>query len=64
MIFKRLKKPDPEAEERRRQEMEDVKLSWKDRLALVISAYAVLVIPSVLVIVGICLLLLWVFGAL
>ncbi len=64
MIWNRIKPPDPEKEEQFHQQMKDVKLSWKDKLAMVLSAFVVLFLPALLVVLGIALLALWAFGAL
>ncbi len=64
MIWNRIKRPDPEKEEEFREQMKEVKLSWKDKFAMVISAYAVLLVPALLVVGGICLLACWLFGLL
>ena len=60
----RLPRPDPEKEAQRRKDMENVKVSWKDKLAMVVTAYVVLLLPALLILGGICLLVLWLFGAL
>lgn len=62
MIFKRLKKSTPEQEEAFAQMLEQEKVGWKDRLAMMLSAYVVIVIPCLLVLIGICLFMLWIFG--
>ncbi len=56
-------KPDPEKERQLREGMENTHLSWKDKFAMVFSAYVVLLLPAILVIVGFGLLVLWIFGA-
>ncbi len=62
MIWKRLKKSTPEQEEEFAQRMDEVKPGFKDKVAMLISALLVLVLPSVLVLVGLCALVLWIFG--
>ena len=64
LFFKRLKKLTPEEEEERRQAIANADLTWKDRLAMVISAVVVLLIPSVLVLLALCLVVLLIFGVL
>lgn len=64
MIWNRLKPSDPEKERQFREQMKDVKLGWKDKFAMVFSAMLVLLLPSVLLLVGMCLLMLWIFGIL
>ncbi len=64
MIWNRIKPPDPEKEAQFHEQMKDVKLGWKDKLAMILSAYVVLLLPALLVVVGMALLMLWLFGAL
>jgi len=58
MIFGRLKKSTPEQEEEFGKMMEQEQVGWKDKLAMLISAYLVIMLPIIvflLVFVGICL---------
>ena len=64
MIFKRLKKSTPEEEEQFGRMMEEEKVGWKDKFAMIISAFAVIVLPSLLILIGMSTLMLWVFGLL
>ena len=64
MIFKRLKKSTPEEEEQFGQMLEQEKVGWKDRLAMMLSAYVVIVIPCILVLIGLSVFTLWLFGLL
>ena len=64
MIFKRLRKSTPEEEEQFGRMMEEQNVGWKDRFAMMISAYVVIVIPCLLVLIGMCVLMLWLFGLL
>ena len=48
MIFGRLKKSTPEQEEQFGKMMEEEKVGWKDKLAMLISAYLVIMIPVIL----------------
>lgn len=64
MIFKRLKKSTPEQEKQFEDMMVEEKVSWKDRLAMMLSAYVVIVIPCLLVLIGLSALTLWLFGLL
>lgn len=64
MIFKRLKKSTPEQEKQFEDMMIQEKVSWKDRLAMMLSAYVVIVIPCLLVLIGLSVLTLWLFGVL
>lgn len=64
MIFKRLKKSTPEEEKEFSNMMEEEKVGWKDRLAMMLSAYVVIVIPCLLILIFMCVFMLWVFGLL
>ena len=63
-ILDRLKRMTPKQEAEKRKELTQVEVSWKDRLAMVVSAYVVLLIPALIVIVVISLLGLLLFGVL
>ena len=60
MLFrKRLKKPDPEAEQKLRQEIQaEGGVSKKDTVAMILSAYLT-ILPVVLVVLGIMVLFIW-----
>ena len=62
MIWKRLKKATPEQEQEFKNRMEGVPL--QDKVIMTVTAFFVLVIPCLLVIGGMCLLLMWMFGML
>ncbi len=63
MIWRRLKKASKEDEERFREQMANADLTFKDKFAMVISAYAVLLLPAVAVLLVLSLIVLWIFGA-
>ncbi len=66
-IWKRLKqsaKQSPQQEKERREEMEKLKLTWKDKFAMVFSAYIVIFLPAAVILVLLALLCLWLFKAL
>ena len=63
-ILDRLKRMTPDQEAKKRKELAQVEVSWKDRLAMVFSAYLVLLVPALIVIVLLCLVSLWLFGIL
>ena len=62
MIWKRLKKATPEQEKEFKERMEGV--PFQDKVIMTVTAFFVLVIPCLLVIGGMCLLLMWMFGML
>lgn len=64
MIWKRIKKSTPEEEQRFKEQQEEMKVSPKEKLIMVLTAYAVIVLPCLLVLVGLSLFMLWILGAL
>ena len=64
MIFKRLRKSTPEEEEQFGKMLEEEKVGWKDKFAMMLSAYVVIVIPCLLVLIGMSVFMLWVIGLL
>ena len=44
--------------------MEEEKVGWKDRLAMMLSAYVVIVIPCLLILIFLCVFMLWIMGLL
>lgn len=66
MLFfkKRLKKSTPEEDRQFRQMMQENEIGFKDGMAMIASAFLVLVLPCLLILCGIALLGLWLFGVL
>jgi len=64
MIWRRIKKVKKEDEEKFSQMMEEQKPSGKDIFAMILSAFFVIVLPCALVLVGLSLLVLLLFGVL
>lgn len=64
MIWRRLKKYAAEQEEQSRGEREAIHVSFKERLVMVLTAYVVILLPCMLVLIGLCLLVSWLFGLL
>lgn len=68
MIWRRLKKATREQEEEFAERMSDETMSRKERtkdhFAMIMSAFLVIVLPCLLVLVGFALLILFLFGAL
>lgn len=46
-IWKNITKPNPEKEKKLRDEIAQEEIGWKDKLAMIVSAYAVLFLPAV-----------------
>ena len=61
---KHLKKSTPEQEAQFGRMLEEEHVGWKDKLAMVLSAYLVIVTPILLVLIGMCVFALWIFGLL
>ena len=68
MIWKRLKKYANEQEERVEEEnrapQEDLHISFWEQLLMVLTAYVVILIPCLLILIGLYLLVSWLFGLL
>ncbi len=62
MIWRRLKKSTPEQDAEFQERMTEAKLTFKDKLAIVLSAYLVLLLPALAVLLGICTLAMWLLG--
>lgn len=66
MIWRRLKKyaAEQEAKQIPEDDLDEVHVSFRERLVMVLTAYAVILIPCLLVLIGLCLLASWLFGLL
>ncbi len=64
MIWRRLRKSTKEEDRKFAQMMEDEHVTFKERLLMTLVAYAVILIPCILVLVGFGLLVLWMVHAL
>lgn len=62
--WKKLKKSTPESEKEFGDRFKEAGVTWKDKLAMIISAFFVLFLPAALILGGFGLLVLWMFGAL
>ncbi|MBE5761321.1 MAG: hypothetical protein E7334_04925 [Clostridiales bacterium] len=63
-IWKRLKKSTPEQEEEFSEIMTEEKVGFKDKMAMIVSAFFVLVVPSALVLIILSVIVLALFGQL
>lgn len=63
MIFKRLKKSTKEQDQEFAERMSDEHVTWKDKFAMVFSAYLVILIPCILVLLAFAGVILLVMGA-
>ena len=65
MIWKRLKQYASKQEEKQgTEEKEDIHVTFREQLVMVLTAYAVIVLPCALILIGLCLLVTWLFGLL
>lgn len=66
MIWKRLKKYADEQEKNQPPEeaRDEIHVSFQERLLMTLTAYVVIVLPCLLVLIGLCLLACWLFGLL
>ncbi|MDE7004796.1 MAG: hypothetical protein K2P08_10225 [Oscillospiraceae bacterium] len=66
MIWRRLKKYAGGQEQKppQEEEREKIRVSFWERLVMTLSAYVVILLPCLLVLIGLCLLVCWMFGLL
>ena len=60
--WKNLKKSTPEQEEQFKEMLYEEKVTWKDRIAMVLAAYLAILLPCALILTAVGLLLIWIFG--
>lgn len=61
-VFKRLHEPIEEIEQEPNENEEKIKVSFGDQLVMMGTAFVVIVIPCVLVLLALSLLSMWIFG--
>ena len=61
-VFKRLHEPIEEIEQEPNENEEKIKVSFGDQLVMIGTAFIVIVIPCVLVLLALSLLSMWIFG--
>lgn len=61
-VFKRLHEPIDEIEQEPNENEEKIKVSFGDQLVMMGTAFIVIVIPCVLVLLALSLLSMWIFG--
>jgi hypothetical protein len=62
MIFKRLKKSTKEEEEQFSMMLEEEKVGWKDKLAMLIAAFFTIMLPCIAVLLAFAGLIMWIIG--
>jgi len=60
--WKNLKKSTPEQEEQFKEMLYEEKVSWKDRISMVLAAYLTILLPCAIILVAVGLLVIWIFG--
>lgn len=63
MIFKRLRKSTPEEDQEFAERMNSEEVTWKDKFAMVFSAFLVILVPCILVLLAFAGLILLFLGA-
>lgn len=61
-FFKKLKKSTPEDEYQFRNMMQEQNVPLVDKLVMIATAFAVLVLPCALILVGMSAIVMWIFG--
>ncbi len=61
--WKNMKQATSEDEAKFREQMQENQVSWKDGCAMTLAAFLVIVLPVSLILIGVCLLVMWGFGA-
>lgn len=61
-VFKRLHEPIGEIEQEPNENEEKIKVSFGDQLVMIGTAFIVIVIPCILVLLALSLLSMWIFG--
>ena len=64
MIRKRLKKSSKEEDQKFARMMEEEHVTFRERLIMILTAYVVLLLPSILILIALALFSLWLFGVL
>ena len=62
MIFKRLKKSTKEEEAQFSMMLEEGKVGWKDKLAMLIAAFFTIMLPCIAVLLAFAGLIMWIIG--
>lgn len=64
MIWKRLKKSTKEQEQQFEEGLDELNVTFREKLIMTLTAYVVIVIPCLLVLVGLSLFMMWIMGLL
>ncbi|MCI9143931.1 MAG: hypothetical protein HFH87_15175 [Lachnospiraceae bacterium] len=64
MIWKRIRKSSQEEEEKFRKGMQEAGVSFREKLVMTLTAYVVIVLPCLLILIGLSVFMLWIMGLL
>lgn len=63
MIWRRLKKSTKEEDQKFAEMMEEEHVPFRERMLMTLTAYVVLLLPSILILLALALFSMWLFGA-
>ena len=64
MIWKRIRKSSQEEEENFQKELREASVSFREKLVMTLTAYVVIVLPCLLLLIGLSAFMLWIMGLL
>ncbi len=64
MIWKRIRKSSQEEEEKFQKELREASVSFREKLVMTLTAYVVIVLPCLLLLIGLSAFMLWIMGLL
>ena len=64
MIWKRIRKSSQEEEEKFLKGMQEAGVSFREKLVMTLTAYVVIVLPCLLILIGLSVFMLWIMGLL
>lgn len=64
MIWKRIRKSSQEEEKKFQKELREAGVSFREKLVMTLTAYVVLVLPCLLLLIGLSAFMLWIMGLL
>lgn len=64
MIWKRIRKSSQEEEEKFQKELREAGVFFREKLVMTLTAYVVLVLPCLLLLIGLSAFMLWIMGLL
>lgn len=64
MIWKRIRKSSQEEEEKFQKELREASVSFREKLVMTLTAYVMIVLPCLLLLIGLSAFMLWIMGLL